>query len=698
MNASLYSPTLNGDNIEAKRAEIKSFFNNTYELFEKVFELLKDDSVFYKKSEPTRHPMIFYFGHTATFYINKLIAMKIIDKRINAEFESIFAVGVDEMSWDDLESSNYKWPSVQSVREYRSEVKRVVNELIDTMPLTLPITWEDPAWIVLMGCEHERIHIETSLVLHRQMPLELVKDVEEFKICSHDSTPPANSLIEVDGGVVKLGKDHSHHLYGWDNEYGSYSESLLSFKASKYLVSNAEFMEFVKSGGYEKKEFWDDEGREFLSSSGAKHPPFWVKSGDGFKLRTLSKLVDLPLSHPVEVNALEAEAFCRYKSQKDGITYRLPSETEHMLMLERSGFLDVPHLHNSRLNANFYHYFSSSPIDEFGFGEFYDLLGNVWQWSRTPIFALDGFKTHPAYDDFTTPTFDNKHSLILGSSWASSGNLIHKHSRYAFRKHFYQFAGFRYAVSENLSEIKASYYENDEAISRYIEFGYGDEYFGVKNFACEMARIAVSFADRSSKALDIGCLAGRSTLELARYFDEVEGVDYSARLIGVGTRFLEQKKLEYTIKTEGDLVESRSLDLSEFGYEDLSKRVSFWQGDACNLKPNFHSYDLVMASNLIDRLYDPFLFIDEIKKRINTGGVLIISSPYSHQENSTKKELWLGGFMRNGKEVIALETLKSLLEDEFELLHTGDLEFVIRESLREFKHGISEVSVWKKRS
>ena len=34
-------------------------------------------------------------------------------------------------------------------------------------------------------------------------------------------------------------------------------------------------MEFVDDGGYEKIEFWDDEGKEFLKISKAKYPPFW---------------------------------------------------------------------------------------------------------------------------------------------------------------------------------------------------------------------------------------------------------------------------------------------------------------------------------------------------------------------------------------------------------------------------------------
>lgn len=163
---SIYPPTLDGKNIEQKRQEILKYFNNTYELFEKIFELLENDKVFYKKSEPTRHPMIFYFGHTATFFINKLILMKIIDKRVDANFESIFAVGVDEMEWDDVNSKNYSWPKVEEVRRYRNIVKKIVQDLICKLEFELPIKQNSAMWIILMGIEHERIHIETSLVLH----------------------------------------------------------------------------------------------------------------------------------------------------------------------------------------------------------------------------------------------------------------------------------------------------------------------------------------------------------------------------------------------------------------------------------------------------------------------------------------------------------------------------------------------------
>jgi formylglycine-generating enzyme required for sulfatase activity len=55
--------------------------------------------------------------------------------------------------------------------------------------------------------------------------------------------------------------------------------------------------------------------------------------------------------------------------------------------------------------------------------EFFDVIGNVWQWTETPITGLSGFKVHEVYDDFSTPTFDGKHNLMKGGSFFSTGQL-----------------------------------------------------------------------------------------------------------------------------------------------------------------------------------------------------------------------------------------------------------------------------------
>lgn len=638
---STYPPTLDGNNVEFKRQEIREYFHKTFDLFEKIFEVLKDDEVFYQKSEPTRHPMIFYFGHTATFFINKLILMKIIQERINPHFESIFAVGVDEMAWDDLGENSHKWPKVSEVREYRKKVRTLVDNLIIHMPLTLPITQDSGMWIVLMGIEHERIHVETSLVLHRQMPLEFVKEVSDFHICKEVGEAPKNEMLKVSSTQVKLGKDKSHNLYGWDNEYGNYEENVAEFKASKYLVSNAEFMEFVASGGYENLDFWDDEGNKFLDIRKAKHPPFWVLEEGEYRYRTLTSHIHMPQNWPVDVNALEAEAFCRFKSKKEGVVYSLPSEAEYAAITRHVEIESQEIVEAKDANHNL-SYFSSTPIDKFMFKEFGDVLGNVWQWSRTPIFGFDGFEIHEAYDDFSTPTFDDKHAIIKGSSWASSGNLIMKYARYAFRKHFYQNAGFRYVISGAVeSENKSNF--QDAEILKICQEDY------TSDFKKECVQIALKFANKKTKALDLGCATGRSSFELAKEFEKVEGIDFSARFIQVGVALKEKKILAC-----GNTL----IDLKKLGYDTIKEKVTFYQGDANNLKPNFNSYDLVMATNTKERLYEPKQFLQEVHNRINKEGILVLILP---------------------KEMEVL----SALDTHFELMHEE-----IKES--------SSVSIWKK--
>jgi formylglycine-generating enzyme required for sulfatase activity len=59
---------------------------------------------------------------------------------------------------------------------------------------------------------------------------------------------------------IMLGKPRDHVLYGWDNEYGQQCATVHPFRVSKYLVSNAEFHEFVCDDGYTTREHWSEEG------------------------------------------------------------------------------------------------------------------------------------------------------------------------------------------------------------------------------------------------------------------------------------------------------------------------------------------------------------------------------------------------------------------------------------------------------
>ncbi len=692
-------PLLSGDDAEAKRQEIRAYFHATYDRYEQLFEVLASDEAYFRKPISLRHPLIFYFGHTATFFMNKLVLAGLVTERINPRFESMFAVGVDEMSWDDLSDTHYDWPTVAEVRAYRDGVRAVVDGLIANLPMTLPIGWAHPWWPIVMGIEHERIHLETSSVLIRQHGLEYVRPHAAWAPSTVSGPAPTNDLVDIPAGSVCLGKERDDPYYGWDNEYGHHEVDVAAFQAARHLVSNGEYLAFVADGGYPAEAWWDEEGRAWRDFTKAAHPTFWLREGESWKLRLMLEIVDMPWDWPVEVNCLEARAFCRWKAARSGRPVRLPTEDEWTRLAEFAGVAEVPHDAPANANLHLDHGASSCPVNRFAHGPLFDVVGNVWQWSETPIYPFDGFRVHPLYDDFTTPTFDERHNLFKGGSWISCGNEARLAARYAFRRHFFQHAGFRYVAGEAPKAPVASHYETDKLLSEYAEFHFGDAYFGVPNFSKVLADLAIAaMGDKPKRrALDLGCAAGRASFELARAFDEVTGIDFSARFIGLGVQIAEQGVLRYTLVDEGDLVSYRERRLADLDLDDTRGKVALFQGDACNLKPLFSGYDLILAANLIDRLYSPAKFLDEVHERVNPGGLLLIASPYTWLAEHTPREEWIGGFKKDGENVTTLDGLKAHLGSHFRLAQ-GPLEvpFVIRETKHKFQHTLSEVTIWER--
>ncbi|MCX7672940.1 MAG: 5-histidylcysteine sulfoxide synthase [Thiobacillaceae bacterium] len=703
---------------EVWRARLRDYFDRTTALYERLFDCLRDDAAFYVQPEPLRHPHIFYYGHTATFYVNKLNLAGLTDERIHPEFESMFAVGVDEMSWDDLNPAHYRWPPVAEVRAYRTRMKALVHAVIERLPIELPVGWDSPAWALLMGIEHERIHLETSSVLIRQTALEHLKPpadpVHAFWVrCPQMRTEPGsvprNELLPVPGGRVEAGKPRGHKLYGWDNEYGRHTVEIAPFRASRYLVSNAEYLAFVEAGGYRQPRWWTEEGRAWLAYRKPEHPLFWRRAGGHWRYRTLAAEIDMPWDWPVDVNWLEAKAFCNWKAAQTGRPLRLPTEDEWLRLRDHSGIPDEPDwgpAGSAPGNINLEHWASACPVDRFVFRDgFCDVVGNVWQWTETPIDAFEGFAVHPLYDDFSTPTFDDKHNLIKGGSFISTGNEASRHARYAFRRHFFQHAGLRYVeAGENpygarVERSTRNLYETDAQVAQYCEFHYGPEYFGVANFPAACAALCLQYMqDRPRRrALDLGCAVGRAAYELARGFAQVEGIDYTARFIRVALALKEQGRIAWAIPTEGELTEARELRLADLGLAEVGERVAFWQGDATNLKPQFTGYDLIFAGNLIDRLAHPRAFLQRVHERLQRGGLLILTSPYTWLEEYTPKAEWLGGYRRDGRPVSSLEGLQECLHTHFRLVDRRELPFVLRETARKYQHTVAELTVWERR-
>jgi hypothetical protein len=63
----LRTPNLRDHDSASMRVILRDYFLNTFDTYECLFECLASDEAFYKKPISLRHPLIFYYGHTATF-------------------------------------------------------------------------------------------------------------------------------------------------------------------------------------------------------------------------------------------------------------------------------------------------------------------------------------------------------------------------------------------------------------------------------------------------------------------------------------------------------------------------------------------------------------------------------------------------------------------------------------------------------
>ncbi|MBY0357148.1 MAG: 5-histidylcysteine sulfoxide synthase [Candidatus Obscuribacterales bacterium] len=729
LNLSLPIPNL----ATCTRVEVRDYFNNSWTLTELLFSGLASEEAFYKPPyHELRHPLIFYYAHPAVLYINKLRIASLLEVPLNPYFESLFETGVDEMSWDDMSKNTMEWPTVAEVRAYRKQAYETILSVIDTHPDLVsdhkPIGQEHPLWALFMGFEHERIHLETSSVLIRELPIHLVSPPAQWpKLVLDGGAYPKNDFVSVPATNVHYGKPKDWPTYGWDNEYGQRSVLLSDFEAAKFLTSNGEFLEFVVAGGYSQPDYWSETGWRWRSFRNTKHPAFWVDDGpDGlhkFKLRTCFEIVPMQLDWPVLVNYHEAKAFAKWKTSKDQKHYRLLTEAEHQALRQASDFandqnLMVPTCCNINLQQG-----SESPVNQCSLpgSSVCDLFGNAWQWCEDHFNPLEGAKVHPYYNDFSTPCYDGQHQIILGGSFISSGDEATPWARFHFRPHFFQHAGFRLVrTAENNhggvvrigdSPATLKQYDTNDALNEYMTLHFGSQELqmpfadGPANacfFPQRCADLVNAWSDRLSlpkrKAMDVGCAVGGASFRLAEYFDSVVGVDLSEQFIRAANELKQNGQASFRYRIEADIFGTQQARVNL----PATKKVEFRQADACSIPPEYVDFDAVLLANLLCRLPSPQACLNRMsgaRGLVRPGGLLVIVSPYTWMEKFAPRDVWLGGFVdHDGKDHFSEDGLKQLLADQFSLLEIKDMPLVIAEHRRKYQYIVSQAMVWRRKS
>jgi putative 4-mercaptohistidine N1-methyltranferase len=249
-------------------------------------------------------------------------------------------------------------------------------------------------------------------------------------------------------------------------------------------------------------------------------------------------------------------------------------------------------------------------------------------------------------------------------------------------------------------------YETEKYLNEYLLFHYGEaadvliwdpapvEAVGFPT-RCVSDCIQLAAIPDNARALDLGCAVGRSSFELARHCTEVIGIDNSQSFVRAAIDLRHHGQLHFDRIEEGVLTTRCAATVPP----DIDRtRVHFEVGDALDLRPTLGIFDVLLAANLLCRLEDPIRLLLRFPQLVRPGGQLILISPYSWSRKFTPRAKWLGGYENDGRKFETFVTLSKFLELDFTLLRTRELPFLIREHARKYQWGVSQASVWLRKT
>jgi len=445
------SPSL----VEARRASaVMPGLERAWARTDALFGLVAPDALL---AQPIalRQPFIFYLGHLPAFAWNQVCRGVLGRPSFDPAFDELFERGIDPVETDTFSAAPPEaWPEVARILGYRDrirdEVRAACAELEARAEGDADVLVQQ-ARILAVALEHERMHHETLLYMIQQLPAAAKIRPAAFAPLTGGGATPAARRIVIPGARVRLGADFDEIPFGWDNEFGRLEVEVEDFAIDSTPVRNHEFLEFVRAGGYERREHWLDEDWAWRERRRIAHPAMWRRSGGGWTQQTLFD--DVPLDEvadwPVYVSWAEARAYSDWRGA------RLPTEAEwHRAAYGTPDGRDRSYPWGagapSSRHGNFgLERWSPVPVGRFPEGAsawgVLDLVGNGWEWTRSEFGPFPGFtpyvRTYPGYSaDF----FDGRHYVLRGASWATDEALIRRSFRNWFQPHYpYVFAKFR---------------------------------------------------------------------------------------------------------------------------------------------------------------------------------------------------------------------------------------------------------------
>lgn len=380
------------------------------------------------QSMPDVSPTKWHLAHVTWFFEHFLLAKyaegyRPCDERYQYLFNSYYYT-VGQMHRRP-ERGLLSRPTVAEIVAFREHVDTAMADLIEARG-------DDPelAFLVELGLHHEQQHQEL-----------LLTDIKHVLSCNplHPAMidrPPAQAdaaaapleFLPGPEGVTEIGA--TGNAFCFDNETPRHRTLLRPHTLASRPVTNGEYRDFIRDGGYEKPDLWLSDGWATINEQGWRRPLYWSEDlTHEFTLAGDQPIDDAaPVAH---VSYYEADACARWAGA------RLPTEAEW-----ESAAANQP-IAGNFMDSRRWHPAVAGAMAE---GSDRQLYGDVWEWTASPYAPYPGFKPLAGSLGEYNGKFMCNQMVVRGGSCATPAD----HIRPTYRSFFYpdarwQFFGFRLA-------------------------------------------------------------------------------------------------------------------------------------------------------------------------------------------------------------------------------------------------------------